>query len=70
MARIWDEIQRNIQLLNELLSEVNTNLKRMVQHYHDSDFYLSLLELGGAWTEKDELRLQEMTKGTRHHRDQ
>lgn len=69
MARTWDEIKRNIRLLDELLAEVGTDLKRVIQHYHDSDFYLRLLELEGAWTEKDELRLQEMTKGTRHHRD-
>lgn len=70
MARIWDEIQRNIQLLNELLSEVNTNLKQVFRHYPNSDFYLRLLGLEGEWTDEDTLRLQEMTKGTRHHRDQ
>jgi hypothetical protein len=69
MARTWDEIKRNIGLLNELLEEVGTDLKRIIQRYHDSDFYLRLLELEGVWTEEDASRLQEMTKGTRHHRN-
>lgn len=69
MARTWDEIKRNICLLNELLAEVNMDLKQVVQHYRDSDFYLRLLELEGAWTEEDAQRLQEMTKGTRHQRN-
>ncbi len=69
MARTWDEIKRNICLLNELLAEVNMDLKQVVQHYRDSDFYLRVLELEGAWTEEDAQRLQEMARGTRHHRN-
>lgn len=70
MPRTWDEIRRNIQLLNELLAEVGTDLRQVVLGYPDSLFYLKLLGLEGSWTEEDAVRLEEMTKGTRHHRDQ
>lgn len=70
MARTWDEIRRNIQLLNELLVDVCTDLRQVILSYPDGYFYLRLLDLEGSWTDEDTARLEELTKGTRHHRDQ
>lgn len=70
MARTWSEIERNIRLLKELLAEVGTDLRQVILRYPDGNFYLRLLGLEGSWTETDAARLEELTKGTRHHRDQ
>lgn len=69
MARTWSDVERNIRLLDHLLAEVGRSLKRVIEHYPEGDFYLRLLGLEGSWTEDDTARLEEITKGTRHHRD-
>ena len=69
MARVWADVERNIRLLNELLSEIGMSVEQIVQGYPESDLYLRLLGLRGEWTEQDSRTLEERVKGTRHHRN-
>ncbi len=69
MARVWADVERNIRLLNELLSEIGMSVEQIVRGYPDGDLYLRLLGLKGEWTEQDSKVLEERVKGTRHHRN-
>jgi len=69
LARVWADIERNIRLLNELLSEIGMSVEQIVQSYPEGDLYLRLLGLKGEWTEQDNKVVEEQVKGTRHHRN-
>ncbi len=69
MARTWMDVERNIQLMNALLAEVNTSIEQIIRTYPNSDFLLRLLGLRDSWTERDREALEEQIRGTRHHRN-
>ncbi len=69
MARTWVDVERNIQLMNALLAEVNTSIEQMISTYPNSDFLLRLLGLRDSWTDSDREALEERIRGTRHHRN-
>jgi hypothetical protein len=69
LAREWEDVERNIRLLDELLNEVGMSVEQIVQSYPEGDLYLRLLGLKGAWAEHDSKAIEERVKGTRHHRN-
>jgi hypothetical protein len=69
LAREWEDVERNIRLLDELLNEVGISVEQIVQSYPEGDLYLRLLGLKGAWAEQDSKAIEERVKGTRHHRN-
>ena len=69
LARVWADVERNIRLLNGLLSEIGMSVEQIVQGYPEGDLYLRLLGLKGEWTEQDSKIVEERVRGTRHHRN-
>jgi hypothetical protein len=69
VARVWADVERNIRLLNELLREIGTSVEQIVQGYPEGDLYLRLLGLKEEWTEQDSKFVEELVRGTRHHRN-
>jgi hypothetical protein len=69
VARVWADVERNISLLNELLREIGTSVEQIVQGYPEGDLYLRLLGLKEKWTEQDSKFVEELVRGTRHHRN-
>jgi hypothetical protein len=69
MARAWQDVERNIRLMNDLLATVGTSVEQVVRAYPDSEFLLRLLGLGNGWSESDREALEERIRGTRHHRN-
>jgi hypothetical protein len=69
MARAWQDVERNIRWMNDLLATVGTSVEQVVRAYPDSEFLLRLLGLGNGWSESDREALEERIRGTRHHRN-
>ena len=69
MARAWQDVERNIRWMNDLLATVGTSVEQVVRAYPDSEFLLRLLGLGNEWSESDREALEERIRGTRHHRN-
>jgi hypothetical protein len=69
LAREWEDVKRNISLLNELLREIGTSVEQIVQGYPEGDLYLRLLGLKEEWTEQDSKFVEKLVRGTRHHRN-
>jgi hypothetical protein len=69
MARVWADVERNMQLLNTLLAEVNMSIEQVISAYPDSDFLFRLLGLSDSWTDSDREALEERISGTRRHRN-
>jgi hypothetical protein len=69
LAREWEDVKRNISLLNELLREIGTSVEQIVQGYPEGDLYLRLLGLKEEWMEQDSKFVEELVRGTRHHRN-
>jgi hypothetical protein len=69
MARAWQDVERNIRWMNDLLATVGTSVEQVVRAYPDSEFLLRLLGLGNGWSESDRKTLESRIAGTHHHRD-
>lgn len=62
-------MEEKVELVRRLLEQHNLTFQAIMSDYPFQEFYLKLLGIKPGWTYEDEVKLEQMTKGTRHHRN-